>query len=75
MTPSHRYGNAVPMETPNRFPQALGNLAQGARFPHSHNGSLTLVRTESTEERKKSVTDVIGLFCYPSIRLRRLGVY
>jgi len=29
-------GNDVPMETPERFPQGLGNLAQTARFPHSH---------------------------------------
>jgi hypothetical protein len=24
------------MEITNRFPQPLGNLAQNARFPHSH---------------------------------------
>lgn len=29
-------GNDVPMETTERFPQGLGNLAQTARFPHSH---------------------------------------
>ena len=32
------YGNDVPMETRERFPQRLGNLAH-ARFPHSHNRS------------------------------------
>jgi|HubBroStandDraft_4_1064222.scaffolds.fasta_scaffold661960_1 hypothetical protein len=30
------YGNAAPMEITERFPQPLGNLAQNARFPHSH---------------------------------------
>jgi hypothetical protein len=30
------YGNAAPMEITERFPQALGNLAQTARFPHFH---------------------------------------
>jgi hypothetical protein len=29
-------GNAGPMEITERFPQDLGNLAQNARFPHSH---------------------------------------
>ena len=29
-------GNAAPMEITERFPQPLGNLAQNARFPHSH---------------------------------------
>lgn len=29
-------GNAVPMETQDRFPQGLGNLATNAGFPHSH---------------------------------------
>jgi hypothetical protein len=31
-----RLWNDVPMETQERFPQGLGNLAQHARFPHSH---------------------------------------
>lgn len=30
------YANDSPMETPNRFPQGFGNLAQTSRFPHSH---------------------------------------
>ena len=30
------YGNDAPMEITERFPQPLGNLAQNARFPHSH---------------------------------------
>src|SRR6202049_2041286 len=29
-------GNAAPMEITERFPQPLGNLAENARFPHSH---------------------------------------
>ena len=29
-------GNDAPMEITERFPQPLGNLAQNARFPHSH---------------------------------------
>jgi hypothetical protein len=29
-------GNGVPVESTNRFPQGLGNLAQNARFPHFH---------------------------------------
>ena len=29
-------GNDAPMEITERFPQPLGNLAQHARFPHSH---------------------------------------
>jgi hypothetical protein len=35
-------GNAGPMEITKRFPQDLGNLAQNARFPHSHKPSLSL---------------------------------
>jgi hypothetical protein len=30
------YGNDAPMEIKERFPQPLGNLAENARFPHSH---------------------------------------
>ncbi len=29
-------GNAAAMEITERFPQPLGNLAENARFPHSH---------------------------------------
>ena len=32
-------GNAAPMEITERFPQPLGNLAENARFPHSHSRS------------------------------------
>jgi IstB-like ATP binding protein len=33
------YGNDAPLEITERFPQPLGNLAQNARFPHSHSRS------------------------------------
>jgi hypothetical protein len=36
------------METQKRFPQGLGNLAQNARFPHSHTDPLFL-RKETTK--------------------------
>jgi hypothetical protein len=36
----HGCGNGAPMEITERFPQALGNLAQSARFPHSHKPPL-----------------------------------
>jgi hypothetical protein len=44
------YGNAVPMETKKRFPQGLGNLAQNARFPHSHSRSSVLKKGETKNE-------------------------
>jgi hypothetical protein len=34
------------MEITERFPQPLGNLAQNARFPHSHKPKIILVREE-----------------------------
>ena len=33
---AHGCGNDAPVEITERFPQELGNLAQNARFPHSH---------------------------------------
>ena len=46
-------GNAGPMETTERFPQRLGNLAQNARFPHSHSRLFLfpLRKNEEGEER------------------------
>ena len=42
------YGNAAPMEITERFPQPLGNLAQNARFPHSHSRlSFSIQRTQT----------------------------
>ena len=45
------YGNDAPMEITKRFPQPLGNLAQNARFPHSHKPIPVI--TEEGEERTK----------------------
>jgi hypothetical protein len=42
------YGNDALMEITKRFPQALGNLAENARFPHSHS------RSSSCQIRKKT---------------------
>ena len=45
------YGNDVAMETQERFPQRLGNLAYHARFPHSHK-PIVLVFVRRREQRK-----------------------
>src|ERR1700733_14084496 len=45
------YGNAVPVEARERLPQALANLAQTARFAHSHTRFLLLY---SERRRRKS---------------------
>jgi hypothetical protein len=42
-------GNAAAMETTERFPPRLGNLAQNARFPHSHRRSFCVYSKERTE--------------------------
>ena len=39
----HGCGNGAPMEITERFPQTLGNLAQNARFPHSHKPPLFMM--------------------------------
>jgi hypothetical protein len=48
------------METTKRFPQELGNLAQNARFPHSHSQPSLEERgnkeTENAKERDRSTT-------------------
>ncbi len=50
-------GNDVPMETPKRFPQGLGNLAQHARFPHSHKPIIySLFQTGEDKERRPGAT-------------------
>jgi hypothetical protein len=45
-------GNAGAVETTERFPPRLGNLAQSARFPHSHEPILVVyderTRTKTT---------------------------
>jgi hypothetical protein len=45
-------GNGVPMETKKRFPQGLGNLAQNARFPHSHKPIIHSSQKGEDEERR-----------------------
>ena len=45
------YGNDAPMEIRERFPQPLGNLAQNARFPHSHS---RLSYFDQEEQRQKT---------------------
>ena len=42
-----RCGNAAAVEITYRFPPRLGNLAQSARFPHSHSGSSIFGRGET----------------------------
>jgi hypothetical protein len=49
------YGNDVPMETIERFPQELGNLAQNARFPHSH--SPIPLGLEGEREERRATED------------------
>jgi len=59
------YGNAAPMEITERFPQPLGNLAQNARFPHSHSRAQVLVL-----QRENGRTRNVG-WRSPSLRLGR----
>ena len=49
------------METKERFPQGLGNLATNARFPHSH--KPIIIRGE--EKKKKPGTGNKVLPMYP----------
>jgi hypothetical protein len=46
-------GNGAGMEITNRFPHRLGNLAQNARFPHSHK-PLPVVLLRNGRSRTKS---------------------
>jgi hypothetical protein len=46
-------GNGAGMEITNRFPHRLGNLAQNARFPHSHK-PLPVVFVRNGRRRTKS---------------------
>jgi hypothetical protein len=52
-------GNGVPMETPKRFPQGLGNLAENARFPHSHKPMIIVL---GTKEEPEPVTKVSPMY-------------
>ena len=47
------YGNDAPAEIRERFPQPLGNLAQHARFPHSHS---RLSYFDQEEQRQQTRT-------------------
>ena len=49
-------GNDVPMETPKRFPQGLGNLPQNVRFPHFHK-PITSSWKEDNKNRKNDGCD------------------
>jgi tetratricopeptide (TPR) repeat protein len=62
-------GNVVPMETQERFPQGLGNLAQNARFPHSHKPIIS-VGIERKERRTETHT---GQPTRPPNRIRPRG--
>src|SRR3989338_1675463 len=58
-TPEDGCGNDVPMETTERFPQGLGNLAQHARFPHSHSRSFVgLKREKNRRTRAQTATSI-----------------
>jgi hypothetical protein len=60
------------METKERFPQELGNLATNARFPHSHKPTMIVLgKKEEPGTGNQTVTHVSGLICYRCFRLRR----
>ena len=44
------------METQERFPQGLGNLAQNTRFPHSHKPIVVFVERRQNDRNSHSVT-------------------
>jgi hypothetical protein len=46
-------GNDAPLEITKRFPQPLGNLAQNARFPHSHK-PIPLSQRPKTKPKAKT---------------------
>jgi len=39
------------METKERFPQGLGNLATNARFPHSHKPMIIVLGKKENPDR------------------------
>jgi hypothetical protein len=43
------------VEITKRFPQVLGNLAQTARFPHSHKLILVYEEREETDKTEHKV--------------------
>jgi hypothetical protein len=42
------------METQKRFPQGLGNLAQNARFPHSHKPIIVMIENKREDGNSNS---------------------
>ena len=56
------------METPQRFPQRLGNLAQNPRFPHSHKPTLVMV----IEQDRRTETHAAQPTCPPN-RIKSTG--
>ena len=49
-------GNGVPMESKERFPQELGNLAQNARFPHFHSRSSVFLQEKNKSTKNTAAT-------------------
>ena len=49
-----RCGNGGGMETTDRFPHRLGNLAQTARFPHFHEPMLVVISREERNGETRS---------------------
>jgi hypothetical protein len=48
------------METLERFPQGLGNLAPNARFPHSH--KPIIIRGEERQKNPEPATKVSPMY-------------
>lgn len=65
-------GNDAPMEITERFPQPLGNLAQNARFPHSHKPIPFFTDQKTKPKRKPRGRRLLEapLDTRPSIRTR-----
>ena len=63
------YGNAGTMETTERFPQRLGNLAHHARFPHSHSRSF-LSHKKNTKRKTYDMRHARQLDRRPPVRAR-----
>ena len=66
---SNMLGTHAPVEITKRFPQELGNLAQNARFPHSHKPILVSLTTKNDEEQRRMNRPQTG-----SLSERRTGL-
>jgi hypothetical protein len=64
------YGNDGAMETTKRFPQRLGNLAQHARFPHSHSRSFSVSQEAEDEEEGNDMPYARQLDTRPRVKAR-----